>query len=191
MLTVALGLVGVTNVALAAPASYELDYEAADGCPDIAGFVAQISARARNAEHAPGHAEFRFVVRIGRRSTDWWGHVDLGWRDWCPLQESYSGTPGGCGCLPNWTGHASMGSCSLEHPDTHQTMQVSCAQFGLCMGGFQACACSVSGCRANEVSDVHFDLELQGGQLDGSMTAAWWGDYPVHLNRVLSAGPSP
>lgn len=112
------------------------------------------------------------------------------WRDWCPLQESYASV-GGCGCLPDWGGHFTQSSCVLENPETKELVKVGCAQVGLCRPGHGACKCTASGCTSDEVADVDFDLDRQGGQLDGSMASGWWGDYTVRFNRVLEAGPSP
>ncbi|MBK7581144.1 MAG: hypothetical protein IPI67_13130 [Myxococcales bacterium] len=112
------------------------------------------------------------------------------WRDWCPLQTSYA-SAGGCSCLPSWGGQFSQSGCVLENPETQELVKVFCAQVGLCRAGYSACKCTTSGCRSDEAPDVDFDLDHQGGQLDGSMTSGWWGDYTVRFNRVLEAGPPP
>ncbi len=105
------------------------------------------------------------------------------WRAWCPLQESFAGGGvSGCGCLPNWVIHAGPGSCAVEEPTTKQLVPVFCAQVGLCM--WQVCECSVSGCRADEIEDVRFDLSAQGDELQGGMVSGWWGDYTVRLKRA-------
>ncbi|MBK7581147.1 MAG: hypothetical protein IPI67_13145 [Myxococcales bacterium] len=80
---VVLGLCGGIETALAAPIGYDLDYRADEGCLDHAGFVAQIAARARDAEHAPGRGEQMFVVRIIRSGEEWQGQVEL-WQDESP-----------------------------------------------------------------------------------------------------------
>jgi len=146
---------------------------------------------------APGmpYQGFQYTVREGSVDAS---RVKLSlsshelWGEWCELQTPYSYapySPGECGCMPNWPGKLENDQCYLINPVTNATVPVSCGRLGLCFGGASSpCACSVSGCRADDELDVLFDVDHQGDQLDGTMVGTW-GAYTVRLTKLASGAP--
>ncbi|MBK8997144.1 MAG: hypothetical protein IPM35_15540 [Myxococcales bacterium] len=74
---VALAVASAAAVAHADPPSYDVDYHAGPGCPDLNGLVARVAARVQSAGYAPGEAEVRFDLRIRGGGTEWYGQLQL------------------------------------------------------------------------------------------------------------------
>lgn len=74
---VAFGIALAATGARGDPLTYDVEYHVDPSCPDLSGLVARISERLGNADHAPGHAEVRFVVRIAGRGPEWHGQLEL------------------------------------------------------------------------------------------------------------------
>lgn len=111
------------------------------------------------------------------------------WKDWCPLQTSYSEGPSApvCGCLP-YTGLWVDGSgqqCALFDTAANQKIApVDCKKASLCMGysSIEPCVCTMSGCRAKLDLDVSFDLARGNNVLIGRLLAPF-GKSSITLSR--------
>lgn len=75
---VLVALLVVTAASVARASSYDLQYRASAGCPDLAGFVAQISKRSARARYTTKGADNHFSVRLVEQGAAWKGELVLG-----------------------------------------------------------------------------------------------------------------
>jgi hypothetical protein len=102
---------------------------------------------------------------------------------WCQLQTmTYPWGGGSYRCVPNWG--SSMGSeCELTPPDGGAPLPIDCQKMAICQNSI--CACTATGCTLAAPltsGDVHFDMQLTTGHLDGSTAGLVdTGNLLVHL----------
>jgi hypothetical protein len=94
------------------------------------------------------------------------------YKSWCELQQSYYRGDCQFQCEPPSV-YASTSSppnpCNDESDAAAVLENVACAQQQLCSSG-AVCACTAASCTANVSDpDIHFDVHLTTGALDGSV----------------------